>query len=147
MDRSKLNASSSRRSPGAGFLRRYSWQRKLGVAVVVVAFSLLAADWVAANDPRIKECGLPPSTKVVDSFDMAKASDYRTHFPSAPDLPELNGESSPAFVVVFGGNVSPKFLTSSGGTGKAKTYTGALCVLIGHVPNVYPGLDTTGFTP
>jgi hypothetical protein len=54
------------------------------------------------TDPRFAKCG-GTAGPVIATFPMAAAHDYRLHFPAIGRAPELDGSSSPAFVVVFAG--------------------------------------------
>ena len=78
---------------------------------------------------------------------MDHASDYRTRFPAVDDLPEFDGEQSPAFVVIFEGKIKVKSLTSGGGNGNVAEFANLVCIVVDGIANRYPGLDTTGFKP
>ena len=78
---------------------------------------------------------------------MTPASDYHRHLPAAPDLPELNDEQRPAFVVLVVGPYIDKSFRSGGGNGEVRTVNSAVCVLVDGVPNVYPELNTLGWQP
>lgn len=126
----------------------------LGRAPLFVGGAVLAAGLLFASvvlglstkpDPRLAECGVAGETKVTAAFDMASAREYRQHFPSAALLPELDADDSPAFVVVMSGPLAIPALQAQGGSRSPTTYSSAVCVLVNHVPNIYPNLDLSGF--
>jgi hypothetical protein len=125
-------------------LREFLSRRRPAVMRISALGAITLGIWIAvptdAQDPRVKTCGVNASTRVVATFDMGRAKDYRTRLPSAPDLPELNGEERPAFVVVVTGPVSfPAFIHEN------RQYTNAVCVFVGDdEPYIYADVDLRG---
>ena len=114
-----------------------------------VAVGTFLATKAAALDPRLAQCAVSEYKALRVSFDIDRASAYRTHLPAAAQLPELLSDNRPAFVAVFDGPVRIATVGTTGVVGGANasrpsTYESATCIVVGNEANVYPDLDATG---
>jgi hypothetical protein len=120
----------------------------IGVSYISIA---ILVSGVAAQDPRLEQCGANiPGNKVLTSFELPRARDFWSRFPTAGRAPELETDQ-PAFVVVFNGPAS-HFVVGTWIAGQDPDVRLGLsektvCVVAGSEVNVYANVDMAGFRP
>lgn len=125
---------------------RFRPLRWFAVAILVLTPAVVLATRVQAVNLAIRECGAPKDARVQAAFELPAAKQYREHFPRIPTLPELEGSNVPAFVVVMDGPVVIPHLGPAGAPEEPPAAS-VVCVLVDHVPHIYPNLDLTDFRP
>jgi hypothetical protein len=128
------------------------------VGSIIAIVALVQAQGILALDEKLRSCGaLRPGNKVLATFDVARARDYKHYLPGMLDNPELQADLPVSFVVFDGpvqitvaGPAPPSddeaAMDAASTSGfPTRTYTGVVCAIIGDVPIVYVDVDTTGY--
>ena len=128
---------------------------RAGLVVVLASCGGAAGLPVDRSDARFHGCG-GDSGRVIAAFPMVEARDYHEHLPHMGESPELDGETSPAFVVVFDGMIETGLGAppADGATTPPRSQapgTHDLCVWVGDVTSghltIYGDVDVQGLTP
>ena len=116
------------------------------LVVVVVATGGFVAK-ALGTEARLRDCGVGPDASIRASYTMAHASEYAQHFPSLPHLPELDGVSAEAYVLVINGPIRTPAMGPTGASGVRPAYTHLVCVVVGGFATVYPELELGAYVP
>jgi hypothetical protein len=126
---------------------RITVQKAVGALVFAFAVAVTGCGYSSGGDPGKARCGVVRAEAIAMRLTLAHASDFGTHFPSAPAIPELAGNQDPADVIVFTGQVQVAAMgvpRVGGGTSPPNVYLNAVCVTINGVDNLFATLDLEG---
>ena len=113
--------------------------------LLVVAGIWAFATATRGADARVSTCGQAPSGNVQAIFELSRAGDIWQRIPAFGKAPELEGNESPAAVVVFAGPIEVRYPgradTDGATTGATETVQNIVCVIVGGVPTYYADID------
>ncbi len=114
-------------------------------ALAIAATSIGAGIAISGGlSDEARSCGAEGNT-ILEEFEVDAAKDLWKHLPKMLRAPELETDSRPAHVIVFGGDFDTKGLDLAAPGGKPASFQGVLCVIQADgTVNVYTDVALAG---
>lgn len=125
----------------------------VGIFVGLLAATVVGIGIVSGRDARLDLCPVA-GNKVLVSFEIPLARDYKVYLPAMLRSPELEVDV-PAYIVIFDGDATLEIVGAPVGIDaegnvipqekKPEKASGVVCVVVDGRPTVYANVDTDGW--